>query len=365
MTDELDLLDETVGSIFQRYCTREARAEAAGGVPAQLWRVLDDSGLTSLAMPDGGGGLPEVVVLARAVGRAAAPVPLVEMAGLASWLLTSAGLPLQDGITTAGVGTPRDDLCLVRTSAGWTVHGELHGVPWGVAAQRTVTLAHSEGGLKTVVLPVPSRVRPGRNNAKEPRDTLHFDGVAVPGEHVVDATVTTDELLARGALLRSAAMAGAMERVLDMTLAHADQREQFGQRISAFQAVQHHLVAIAEESVCTSMAVRIATVAEGREALLAVAAAKTTASTAAQVVTTRAHQVHGAIGTTEEHSLHWYTTRLWSWQDEFGTAQMWARRIGQEVLEAGPRHLWPRISASAAGRAVAGAGMPSPLAGQS
>jgi acyl-CoA dehydrogenase len=364
MTDELDLLDDTVGSIFERHCTREARVEAADGVPEQLWRVLHDSGLTSLAMPDGGGGLPEVVVLARAVGRAAAPVPLVEMTGLASWLLASAGLPLQAGITTAAVGFPRDDLRLVRAVGGWTVHGELHRVPWGLAAQRTVALAHSEDGPKTVVLPVPSRVRPGRNNAKEPRDTLQFDGVVVPSECVADATVTVDDLLARGALLRSAAMAGAMERVLDMTLAHADQREQFGRPISAFQAVQHHLVAIAEESVLTSMAVRLATVAQGREALLAVAAAKATAGAAAQVVTTRAHQVNGAIGTTEEHSLPWYTTRLWSWQDEFGTAQMWARRIGQEVLEAGPEDLWPRISASAGG-ASAVTGAPSTLAGQS
>jgi acyl-CoA dehydrogenase len=364
MTDELVLLDETVGSIFERHLTREARGAAADGVPAQLWRVLDDSGLTSLAMPEGGGGLPEVVVLARAVGRAAAPVPLVEMAGLASWLLASAGLPLQAGITTAAVGTPRDDLRLVRTAAGWTVDGSLLRVPWGIAAQRTVALAHSEEGLKTVVLPVPSRVRPGRNNAQEPRDTLQFDGVVVPEENVADATVTVDELLARGALLRSAAMAGAMERVLDMTLAHADQREQFGRPISSFQAVQHHLVAIAEESVCTSMAVRVATVAEGREQLMAIAAAKATAGAAAQVVTARAHQVHGAIGTTEEHSLHWYTTRLWSWQDEFGTAQMWARRIGQDVLGARPEDLWPRISATVRG-AVTGTDVTSTFAGQS
>lgn len=364
MTDELKLLDDTVSSIFDRHCTREVRAEARDGVPAQLWRALDDSGLTSLAMPEGGGDLPELVVLAWAVGRMAAPVPLVEMAGLASWLLTSAGLPLSAGITTTAAATPQDDLRLVRTSAGWTVHGVLHRVPWGVAAQRTVALGRSDEGPKTVVLPGPSRADRGRNHADEPRDTLHFDAVEVPGESVADATVTVEGLRLRGALLRSAAMAGAMEQVLDMTLAFADQREQFGRSISSFQAVQHHLVAIAEESVCASMAVRAASVMVGHDALLGAAAAKLTAGAAAQVVTTRAHQVHGAIGTTLEHSLPWYTKRLWAWQDEFGTASMWARLIGQDVLRAGPEALWPRISASV-GIAEAGVRGTTPLAGRS
>jgi acyl-CoA dehydrogenase len=286
------------------------------------------------------------------------------MAGLASWLLASAGLPLQEGITTSAAASPRDDLRLVRTPTGWTVDGALHRVPWGIAAHRTVALARGDDGVKTVVLPVPSRADRGRNHADEPRDTLHFDGVAVPGESVADATVTADDLLARGALLRSAAMAGAIDRVLDMTLAHADQREQFGRPISSFQAVQHHLVAIAEESVCTAMAVRAASVADGPDALMATAAAKATAGAAAQVVTTRAHQVHGAIGTTQEHSLHWYTTRLWAWQDEFGTAQTWVRRIGQDVLRAGPESLWPRISASVGGTTAEAPGV-SALAGQS
>jgi acyl-CoA dehydrogenase len=364
MTEELDLLEDTVRSILDRHCTREARAEAGDGVPARLWQVLDDSGLTSLAMPEGGGGLPELVVLARAVGRAAAPVPLVEMAGVAAWLLTSAGLPMPAGITASAAASPKDDLRLARSPGGWTAHGVLHRVPWGVSAQQTVALAQSEEGLKTVVLPVPSRADRGRNHAGEPRDTLHFERVVLPGERVVDATVTLDDLLARGALLRSAAMAGAMEQVLDMTLAHADDRQQFGRSISSFQAIQHHLVAIAEECVCTVMAVRAASVAAGEDALMGIAAAKATAGSGAQVVAARAHQVHGAIGTTQEHSLHWYTTRLWSWQDEFGTAQAWARRIGQEVLRAGPENLWPRISASVGG-VPAEARAPSTLAGQS
>lgn len=354
MTDELELLDDTIGSILEQHCTREARAGSAAAVPAQLWRLLEDSGLTSLAMPEGGGGLPELVVLARAVGRAAAPVPLVETAGLAALVLTAAGLPLPGGVTASAVAHPQDDLRATRHADGWSVQGVLHRVPWGSLAHQTVALADSPAGRVAVVLTAVSRIDPGRNLAGEPRDTLHCEGVVVPAASVAEVGVSPDDLRRCGALLRSASIAGAMEQVLTMSLAHAEGREQFGRPLSSFQAVQHHLVAIAEEAVCTGMAVRAASVAEGAQADLGVAAAKATAGWGAQVLAARAHQVHGAIGTTQEHPLHWYTTRLWSWQDEFGSAQSWARRIGQDVLRAEPASLWPRISASV-GTGVPGA----------
>jgi acyl-CoA dehydrogenase len=346
MTDELHLLDETITSILERHRTRELGPDDHEGIPRQLWRDLEDTGLTTLALPENGGGLPELVVLARAVGRAAAPVPLVETAGLACWLLASAGMALPVGITTSATASPNDNLSITRTTDGWAAHGSLHRVPWGVAADCIVALARSDDGLQVVVLPPPSRFVRGRNLANEPRDVLHYDGVLLPTSAVAIASVTSEALMARGALLRSASIGGAMERVLDMSLAHANAREQFGRSLASFQAVQFHLVAIAEESVATGMAVRAASVATGPDFLFSIAAAKTTASTGAPVVAARAHQVHGAIGTTMEHSLHHFTTRLWSWQDEFGTAQAWSRRIGQDVLDSGPKALWPRISAS-------------------
>ena len=379
MSDELALLDDTVQSILDRHLTREARAEAATDLPAELWRVLDDSGLTSLATPEGGGGLPELIVLAWAVGRAAAPVPLVEMAGLASWLLTLGGLPLPDGITTCATADPRDALRLTQHADGWSASGVLHRVPWGAAAQQVVALADSDDGPHVVVLSSRTRLDPGRNHAGEPRDTLHLEDVVVPASSAAPVDVTAGDLRRRGALLRSASMAGAMEQVLAMTIAHAAGREQFGRPLSAFQAIQHHLVAIAEESVCTAMAVRAAAVSEAGSpglsstglgstglgsAGLGAAAAKATAGRAASVVTARAHQVHGAIGTTQEHSLHWFTTRLWSWQDEFGSASHWAGQIGRDVLAGDPASLWPRISASVGEQAVAGHGRPT-LAGRS
>ena len=58
-----------------------------------------------------------------------------------------------------------------------------------------------------------------------------------------------------------------------------------------------------------------------------------------------AHQVHGAMGFTHEHSLHHATRRLWSWREEFGNEAVWAARLGKMVTRHGADGLWPFITA--------------------
>jgi alkylation response protein AidB-like acyl-CoA dehydrogenase len=339
MSDELRLLDETLAAIFAKHFDRSARIAAGRDFPHDLWTLLEKAGLTTLG--GDGAGLAELVVLARAVGRAAAPVPLVETAGLAAWLVGGTGKSLPDGITTCAVGHVDDDLRLIRDGDGWAATGTLHRVPWGRDSGHVVAVVD---GTALVVLPVPRDVRRGANLAGEPRDTLEFH--ATTAHTVADNPFGPDALRERGAVLRAAAMAGAMESALELSLAYAGEREQFGKAISSFQAVQHHLVAIAEETLCTGMAVRLAVAATREQESFAVAAAKNTAGCAAAVVTKRAHQVHGAIGVTDEHALPWFTKRLWAWQDEFGTAREWAVALGRGVLADGGAGLWPRLSAS-------------------
>jgi acyl-CoA dehydrogenase len=95
----------------------------------------------------------------------------------------------------------------------------------------------------------------------------------------------------------------------------------------------------------------------------AVVAAKAQASSGAGVVAAIAHQLHGAIGTTEEHRLRLTTTRLWSWRDEDGSEAECFAELGRAALAAATRAgtgtgdgaggLWPWLSGSlGAGPAV-------------
>ncbi|KMO27369.1 hypothetical protein VQ03_30580 [Methylobacterium tarhaniae] len=86
--------------------------------------------------------------------------------------------------------------------------------------------------------------------------------------------------------------------------------------------------------------------ASGPGLLPAVAAAKVRAGEAAGQAAAIAHQVHGAIGFTEEHRLHLYTGRLRAWRDAFGREAEWAQVLGRHLIAAGPEGLWPAITAA-------------------
>src|SRR4051794_41971196 len=77
--------------------------------------------------------------------------------------------------------------------------------------------------------------------------------------------------------------------------------------------------------------------ADGASWELAVAAAKVSAGQAAGTVARIAHQIHGAIGFTEEHDLRHSTTRIWSWREEVGSGREVGGALGGPTMGAGPR----------------------------
>jgi acyl-CoA dehydrogenase len=80
----------------------------------------------------------------------------------------------------------------------------------------------------------------------------------------------------------------------------------------------------------------------------AIAAAKCRASEAVGRSCRIAHQIHGALGFTDEHVLGRLTRRLWSWRDEAGNEREWSDELGRLAAASG-RPLWPAITAATAG----------------
>ena len=136
-----------------------------------------------------------------------------------------------------------------------------------------------------------------------------------------------------GAAVTAAQMAGALERTLEMTVAFANQRVQFGKPIGKFQAVQHQIAVMAEQVCAARMAARIGCESDGVwPDPLRAAAAKSRTSEAAAIVAPLAHAIHGAIGITAELDLQLFTRRLHQWRAEHGSETYWNAILGRAVL---------------------------------
>jgi acyl-CoA dehydrogenase len=332
MSDELRMLEQTLAELFA--------AEAEDGADAAaLWTTLEDAGLTLAGVPEAaggsGGGAEEAAAVIRAAARVAAPGPLAETGLLAGWLLAEAGHTVPDGMLGATAG---DGISLRPDGDGWLLDGVVQRVPHG---RDLTALAVLAGGQVALVPGTALTVAAeGANIAGEPRDDLRLAAVRLPAAAVrpAPAHVTADALALRGAVARAVALSGALERVLELTVTYAGEREQFGRPIGKFQAIQQDIAILAGEVAAARAAADAAV--ERPDDLLRVATAKLRAGDAATRAAEIAHQVHGAIGYTEEHRLHRFTLRLWAWRDEHGSEELWAARLGRCVAAAGADGLW-------------------------
>jgi acyl-CoA dehydrogenase len=348
MSYERQLLVESASGLITRI-----RRQEADDLPwsESLWAALEEHGFTLVSLPEvvggSGGDLADAAAVARITGQTAAPVPLADTAIAGGWLLAEAGLSLGEGPCPAAPSTT--GMRLEPRDGGWRLTGTMPGVPWGRFAGRVAVLATGPSGPMVVALdPTLAHIAEGTNVAGEARDELTVDAVLDAGcvapapAHVDPAAVRR-----RGALARSITMAGALDQVLALTVSYVREREQFGRPISKFQAVQQGIALLAGEVASASAAVDAAVQAEARgPARTAVAVAKARAGQAAGQAAAIAHQLHGAMGFTDEYSLHHLTRRLWAWRDEFGTESDWWIELGRDAGAAGPGALWPAVTAA-------------------
>lgn len=324
---------------------------AAGEWPGELWEQLEILGLTTALVPveASGAGLAPIDALGvvRLAGWHGVPLPLAETL-LASWLLAHAGLPMPTGPLTLGPVNRHDGVQLSRQADGWQLGGTLTRVPWGRQAVGVAVLVEQpkERSLLCWLEREECDIEEATNLAGEPRDTLTFDVRLDPSRVAqLPEGFGRTQLLACGAALRTSAMAGAIERLLEMSVGYSNDRTQFGRAIGRFQAIQQNLAVLASQAAAAGAAADIATDAFGLAPdLLAIAAAKARAGEAVGSATAIAHQVHGAIGFTEEHPLHFHTKRLLAWRDEFGREPEWHRLVGERAARQGAEGLWPMIA---------------------
>lgn len=314
--DNDNLLIDAAGRIFADLCDKPALdAAEQGEFPATLWQTLKENGFHELGSPDSGVTLAEAFGVIRLAGRHALPLPLAEIMLANRWLGSS------DALTTIG----------------WIQDGQVLDAPWARHADRVLGLDPQSG--RCAVISLEGRTaEPAVNLAGEPRDS-----VTVPSN--ADSIAVGETAYPLLALARAVAMAGCLERILELSLQYAAEREQFGRPIAKFQAIQHNLAVMACEVAAAGRAADAAVDAlEDERFELEVAAAKARVGEAAGVVAEIAHQVHGAMGYTHEHQLHHFTRRAWAWRDEYGNEAFWQEKLGRHLAGLGADHLWEFVA---------------------
>jgi alkylation response protein AidB-like acyl-CoA dehydrogenase len=194
------------------------------------------------------------------------------------------------------------------------------------------------------------RVNEGQNLAGDAAGSVTFDRVKPFVCKRAPVNFDASALLLMGSTVRSVEAAGALEAILSMSVAYANERVAFERKIGKFQAVQQNLARLAGETAAALAAAGSAadTIARADAfndiVMLEAASAKIRIGEAAAEGSAIAHQVHGAIGFTSEHVLHRFTLRLLSWRDDFGTESYWAAALGQMVARQGSHNFWPMLA---------------------
>ena len=295
----------------------QVRAHTAGGAPfdASLWAAMADQGWLGIEVPEARGGVGlgpvEVAVLCEELGRHSAPAPFTPTV-LAIAALDDAG---EDGWVERLVAG--DALACVA----WDPAAP---VPYAPSSDLAVVLA--DDGVFTIDIGERPARQPAMDLTRE-LGWLPFDRSRA--RQIGDADAR-DRLLDRGATFAAADLLGSASRALDLAVEHAKERVQFGRPIGSFQAVKHR---------CADMLVDVegmrSTVywaawcigAADPEAHVAASTAKTWCSDASKRVMGSALQVHGGIGFTWEHDLHFFMKRAQLDQLAFGDAVFHRARL--------------------------------------
>lgn len=354
-TELRSMIADSVTKLFSDHVTPELlQACTEGELPGALWQLIEDTGLSTAAGADSDSPtFADVYSIFHAVGYWQAPVPLLETV-VANYFMAKAGIDAPSGMVTVATHVQIQPSMVYHLDDAWHIDGIVTHVPWGRSAQWLLSATPDSSAMALFRLEDSSiPIETDRNLADEPRDTLSFHKMSSVATAHANEIAHPHALLVHMALAKSIAMAGALECCLDRTLTYVTERVQFGRPLAKFQAIQHALAEMAGLVAAARMATRVA--ADSAECLhkdpnswqqfcFDTAVAKVRAGEAATKSMWIAHQLHGAIGYTQEHPLHFATKRLLSWRSEYGSDTWWAKRLGHAAIKIGAKDFWPALT---------------------
>jgi len=368
LTEEQEMLKKTARDFLVDKCSKKfvkQMEESETGYSRELWQEMAELGWMGLAFPGkyGGGDMSflDLAVLLEEMGRACLPSPFfstVILAGLSildigseeqkqeyltqlirgekifTLALTEPGYHNYDASSVTVEATRDDDNYIISGTKLFVPDAHIADYLLCVARTKlkngiTIFLADAKNHrIKYTVL---------KTIAGDKLCEVVFDQMPVPKANILgrlnQGWSAVQRIIQRAAVGKCCEMVGNIQRVLEMTVDYAKERKQFDRPIGSFQVIQHYCADMATDVDSARFSTYQAAwmLSEGLPCTKEVAIAKAWIGEASQRVFALAHQIHGAIGVTVEHDLHYYTRRAKAAELAFGDADFYREIVAREM----------------------------------
>ena len=370
-TQEQDMLRTSARDFLTTECDKakvRKLEEDEKGYSPEIWGKMAELGWLGLMIPDKyegmGMGFMDLVVVLEEIGRNILPSPFFATVVLGAPPIVEAGSEemKKDILPRVSKGEAILTLALTEPSASYRADGvELKAAAKGDSFVLNGTKLFVEHGNNASYMVVVVRTKSGGNpengitlflvDAKSPGikvevvDTIGLDkqcevafkNVSVPKKNIIGELDKGWPIVAKtlqlATMAKCAEMTGGMQAVLDMSVAYAKERMQYGRPIGSYQAMQHMLADMYTRVLMSKNIVYEAAwmVAEGLECADKVSIAKAWCNEAYKKVTEDGVQVHGAIGTTRDHDMGLYYRRAKAADPTFGDTEDHREVVAQSL----------------------------------
>jgi alkylation response protein AidB-like acyl-CoA dehydrogenase len=315
--EQREIRDTAKGFLADRFKPERVRELAESGArDEELWREVAELGWPGIAIGEEHGGqglgMVELAILCEELGYVCAPLPFFANAA-AGLAIETAGSDEQRAAHLPGIASGESRWAVADADVAIDAEGAGGVVLFGADGARLV----ESGALQLEPLDLIDATR--GYSRPDPGG-----GEPLPGDTAAAAERIT--------IAAAADLVGIAQRAMEMAVAYAKEREQFERPIGAYQAVSHACARMlwdVEEARSLTLYAAWAADAEPESVPLAAAMAKARASDAAWDVTKASIQVHGGIGFTWEHDLHFLLKRARAGAQLFGTASQHRERVAE------------------------------------
>jgi len=368
LSEEQEILKKAARDFLQEKCPKsfvKQMEQDEKGYSLELWEEMANLGWIGLAFPEkyGGGGMTflDLCVLLEEMGRACLPAPFFSTVVLGALPILDAGreeqrkqyLPMiASGKAIFSLAWMEPELeyeCKAITVEAtpdrdaYVITGSKLFVPYANVADYLLCAARTSKREKGITMFIVAAKSPGvkytilKTMAHDKLCEVFFDHVPVAKGNILGQLNRgwneVQKTVERAGVAKCCELVGNLQWVLEDTIAYAKERKQFDRPIGSFQVIQHYCADMATyiEGARLSAYQAAWMLSEGLPGAKEIAVAKSWISEVSPLIFNLAHQIHGAMGVTIEHDLHFYTTRARPVEFSYGGDNYYREVIAKEM----------------------------------